>query len=149
MDLQGAVALSGYHADPESGYFLSDKHRHIAEILKDYNPDLSLVWIPNDKRTAADAGKEFAVMHRRAGKDYVVFYIDKNQLDERVLHRVIESDMSRNDILSRLQVQETVAEMMRLKQQEEISAERRDKVATILRSPLHTFRAESGRIIHK
>ena len=143
--------FGGYVADEASGTFVSEKHKTVATIINDYNPGLNLVWIPPAARTIEDAGHEFAIIHTNptTGYQYVVMYAGADEVDERLLTRLWENDMTRHDVLSKLELMDMAAALIKQKSEEEAAAERQDIIATVVKSPLHTFKMENGRKINK
>jgi hypothetical protein len=142
--------FGGYVADEASGRFVSERHVTVATILQDYNPNLHLVWLPPEVRIPGDEGKEFAVVHKgdtEHHKDYVVRYCREDEVDERLLAWIWENDSQKHDILSRLEMMDMAAAMIEAKQEEERAAERQDMIATVIKSPLHTYKMPNGKII--
>lgn len=122
---------------PVDGTFVSQNHLHIAEIINDYDPTLSLAWIPADKREPGDA--PFAVVHRPlGGPEYVVFYAD--QCDERILERLWRNDITKTNVLSDLESHNAALEAVKLKKEMEEAAERQDLVASIVKSKKNTYK---------
>lgn len=114
----------------EEGYFVSEKQARIAEIISDYDPGLSLTWIPPDKREPGD--KPFAIVKTEPnGYRYVVCYAD--DCDERLLARVFSMDSAKNDVLSQIETERAAYEALRLKKQEEEMFEAHDLAGSILR----------------
>lgn len=128
--------------DSETGYFVSQKHQDIAEIIHDWNPQVHLVWIPPDKRTEKeDREFPFAVIHHQNdGQQYVIFKIRENELDERVLARLWASDNSKNNILSEIEAQEAARNAVKLKRQMEEMEEAKELAASIAKSPLSRYK---------
>ena len=143
--------LQGYVADPVSGQFVSEKHMTVATIINDYNPNLSLVWIPPAARAEFDKGHEFAVIHTdpEQYKQYVVMYVGEDEVDERLLAKLWMNDTRRTDVLARLEFEDHARAMIEEKAREEAAAQRIDTVATVMKSPLHTYKMPSGRKISK
>jgi hypothetical protein len=140
--------FGGYIADPTSGHFISQKHAAVAQIIHDWNPDLSLVWLPPDVRITGDEGKEFAIIHTSPEnfKQYVVCYA--NQVDERLVAKLYEMDSRKNDVLSKIEYGERAARLLETKMMEDAAAERQDLIATVLSSPLHSYKLSNGRRIN-
>lgn len=129
-----------YTATPD-GHFVSDKHMRIAEIIKDYDPDLELVWIPPENRLPEDNNKEFAVTHRLPGKNpYIVFYVSADEVDERVLARLWSADNGNGSVLNKIDAMNAAVEAVKLKEQMDYEEERSDLVKHILKSPRATYR---------
>ena len=121
---------------PVDGSFVSQNHLHIAEIINDYDPTLSLAWIPTDKRAPGEA--PFAVVHRPlGGPEYVVFYAD--QCDERILERIWSNDATKHNVLTNLEAHNAALEAIKLKKELETAEERQELVESIIKSPKNTY----------
>jgi len=133
------MQTNSFILDSRSGYFISEKHRQIAEIIKDYDPTLELAWIPPDKRSAT--ALPFALVHRPVGKEsYIVRKLRDDEVDERLLAWIWSNDTERNNPLLMLEKWETAKEAVRLKQQIEEAEERTDIATAILKSPLNAYK---------
>ena len=140
--------FGGMIADPASGTFINQKHAAVAQIVNDWNPELFLVWIPRDARLPGDEHKEFAVIHRPGNRpEYIVRYVDEADVNERLVAWLYENDTKRTDVLSRLEYAERAERLLTVKMQEDAAAERQDMIATVIKSPLHTYTLENGRKI--
>lgn len=125
----------------EEGYFISEKHQRIAEIINDYDPGLQLVWIPPDKRLPEDEGKEFAVLHtNNNGFKYIVYYVRQDEVDERLLARLWSDDNVNGNVLSRLDALDAANRAVQMKEQMEAMEERHDIAKHILNSPRARYR---------
>lgn len=126
MDLD----IGNVYVPAEGGYFVSERHARIAEIIQDYDPSLELAWIPPDKREPGDA--PFAVIHRPLGQpDYVVCYSDDP--DERLLARIFEGDKKNGNVLDQIEAHNAAVKAMELKKQMEEAEERADLTSSILK----------------
>jgi hypothetical protein len=124
---------------PVDGQFVSQEHLYIAEILNDYDPCLSLAWIPADKREPGE--QPFAVVHRPlGGPEYVVFYAD--QCDQRILERLWSMDMQKQGgaVLSNIEANNAAIEAIKMKKQMEEMEEAHELSASILKSKKNTYR---------
>lgn len=131
------LGLDGVYVPAEGGYFVSEKHARIAEIISEYDPTLELAWIPPERRDPGD--KPFAVVHRPVGQpEYVVCYAD--DCDERLLARVFSMDQNKTDVWSDLEANNAAAKALQLKKSMEDMAEAHDISASILRSPKQSYR---------
>src|SRR4030067_1411292 len=132
-----AVSLqNSYMYDADSGYFISEQHRIIAEIIQDYNPDLYLMWIPPDKRGLDDT-EPFAIVHMPIGKpQYVVRRCKDSEVDVRLLQWLWSGDTARegNDILGSLEAYEAASKAIKLKEQEDQLAAQRDVALSVIKS---------------
>lgn len=132
--------------DPHSGEWINERFQRIAEIIYDLSENLALVWIPPSERIDNDT-QPYGVMHRnpQTGEEYIFMYLSEDELDERVVARILES---RSDTLTqRLDAYQTAQELVRLKEQEDKYAQMHDMARAMWRSPLHTYRL-NGRKLH-
>lgn len=129
--------LGSAYIATDDGYFVSQKHQQIAEIINDYEPTLNLVWIPPDKREPGDS--PFAVMHSPlGGQPYIVFYAD--ECDERLLERVFASDRAHHDVMTELEIKNAAVEAMRLKQEMDEAEEKKEIIKSIIKSPKQKYK---------
>jgi hypothetical protein len=117
---------------------VSADHERIAAIIKEYDPDLSLQWIPPNLREPGD--KAFRVVHTSAGKEpYVVGVWDN--CTPQILEDIFRSDLTRNpDIMARIEASEAAALAIRKKEEEDARELTRDFVESVVRSPKSRYR---------
>ncbi len=116
----------------ENGNFVSDNQRRVSAVLRDYDPNLQLQWIPPGKRDATRA-YPFRVVDCQPGRDpYVVCFAD--ECDERLLARVFQADNKHGDVQNYLDAHNAAVEAMRLKEQLEKNEEANRMAYSILRS---------------
>lgn len=127
-----------YVMDNEYGA-LSAKHMRVAEIIRDYNPELELAFIPRNARTAFDADP-FAVIHNQPnGQRYVVMTCKEEEVDERLLAKVFMADHRNGNVLKRLEAEEAARQAMNMKQQMDEWEDKQDFVKTVIKGK-HYFR---------
>src|SRR6266498_2890929 len=86
----------------EDGYWVNENHARISELIREYNPDMELVWIPPDRRF--DDAIPYAVRHNPPNAmPYIVFHIKEDELDHRVLGRLYAGDTTKHDVLARIE----------------------------------------------
>lgn len=146
--METSFATSGQVWNSERGEFISTEHQAFAGILKDYNPCLSLVYIPMNDRGDRDQFP-FAILEDAPGKEpYIVRYMTEEQMlhPEDVLTWLFEGDLRRHrpgDILTRIELREKAQELLKLKKREEELEDIADRgvfAATGGRDKLHTFK---------
>jgi hypothetical protein len=116
--------------------FVGQKWLDLSEILRDYNPQLELKWIPPDKREPEDRDKPYAVVHRDMfGKEYVVTYGSELENPEEVLTRVFYNDMKHGNVQDRLNARNTAHKAMELYRQAEEMEEAKDLSKFMMGSP--------------
>jgi hypothetical protein len=129
----------------ESGHWVSNEFAQIAEIINDYDEHLRLVWIPPEHRT--DNTPPYAIVETNGvGEEKVVFTIKEEELNHSVLTRLFRGDTHKNDVLANIEADDIARKALELKDQLEKSEERKDFIAAVAKSPLHSFK-HNGRII--
>ena len=134
MDFGNAVVLGSNGA-------LSVKHERIAEIIQDLDPTLELAYIPEDRRSVYDK-HPFAVIHRPTDgrPPYIAMTMPENEVDERVIAKLIKRDTHKGAVLDEIEAQENALRLVQAKAQMDEMDEKRDFAHSVLKSNLHTFR---------
>lgn len=110
--------------DSESGAFISEKHQRMAEVLHDYNPNYSLVWIPPKNRDATDT-KPYAIVDSTPGiAPYVMRYLSETDMIDTagVLAWIFDGDLSKKrpvDVLRKIENRENAERLLDFKKREE------------------------------
>lgn len=121
--------------------FISEKHQRIAEIINDYEPNLSLVWIPYGDRIPEDRDKEFAVLHNAPGREpYIVFYCKEYEVDERLLAKLWAADNNVSNVLNTLEIHNAAIEAVKLKEKMDAEQERAELAESIWKSPKSVYK---------
>lgn len=122
--------------DPESGYALSVDHQRIAEIINDYDPSLSLVWIPPNERVLNEK-HPFAVVHSPDDAPaYIVMRLRETEVDHRVLARLWGADSKNTNVLDKIEAEEAAKRAVELKRREDEIEEAREKAAWMVKAPV-------------
>ena len=127
------------------GEFISDKHAHLAQILADYKPTLSLVYIPKKDRDATDV-KPWAILETPANnKPYIVRYLTDQEMEKpnEVLAWIFEGDLDKHrpgDVFAKMEAKRIAQELLDHKKQEEELADFHDKIEFATRTNLHTWK---------
>ena len=126
-----ALGSAGVYS-PEYGQVLDGNAMRFAQILADYNPYFQLEFIPERERGGE---APYRVVNRTPGiPQTVVRYITHEEMSapQKVLAAIWAGDAGRrdaNDILLEMELEETAARMLQLKQQEEKALEAEELVA--------------------
>lgn len=115
---------------------LSVKHERIAEIIRDLDPNLELCYIPNEARSVFDK-HPFGVRHKNG---YMVMTMPEDEVDERVIAKLIARNTATTNVLGELEAREAALRLVMLKEQMEIQEEKREFAHSVLRSPKSTYR---------
>lgn len=123
--------------DSESGAFINEDHRRLAEILHDYNPYFSLAWIPPKDRLAEDT-KPYAIIDSSPNVDqYIMRMLSEEEMKNptAVLQWVFEGDLNRNrpgDVLAKMEAEELARKLMDTKREEDFLAAQEDLTAFMI-----------------
>lgn len=124
----------------DDGHFVSANHNRIAQLIKEYDPKLELVWIPPENRSPRDE-KVFAVRHTNSdGKSYIMFHIKESEMDHRVLAKIYEADLTRHDVEAKMDAHNKAVQDLRNRELADRAAERQDLVRAIVGNNKSTFR---------
>lgn len=129
----------------ELGEFINEKHAHLAQILSDYKPTLSLVYIPKRDRDATDT-KPWAILDSPANKPaHIIRYLSDKEMEnpEAILQWIFEGDLDKHrpdDVFARMELKRAAQELLDLKRQEEQMADFYDKIEFAAKTNLHTWK---------
>jgi len=134
MDLR---SLGNVYVPTEDGQFVSEKHARIAELISEYDPVLSLAWIPPGRRDPRDP--PFAVVARPMGApEYVVCYSE--ECDERLLARIYGMDEKNGSVRDSVDANNKAVRDLQKKKAEDEMADQMEFAQSILKSKKHTYR---------
>lgn len=140
-----ALLANSHVYDPTSGEWINQQFQRIAEMIHELSPDLALVWIPPAQRAETDIAP-YAVMHTgRDGEPYIFMYVQEDELDERVIEKIIAS--SSDSLLERLHKMDIIQQKMRQDEQRERMEQNLDIAKSMWKSPKHTYKI-NGRTYH-
>jgi len=129
-------------AEPLSdGTWVNSRIARIAEIIREYDSELEIRWLPRNERFKDD--DVFQIVDKRINK--VVFSVsDEASFNENVLERIFQADMEKNkgrplDVLELLELKNNTAKLLRLKARIEEDEMKEEEVASILKSPLNAY----------
>ena len=122
--------------DPESGRALSVEHQRIAEIIHDYDPNLSLAWVPPENRQLNEQ-YPFAVVHSpEDAPAYIVMRLRENEVDHRVLARLWGADAKNGNVLDNIEAEEAALKAIELKKRQEEEEEAKELAAWMVKAPV-------------
>lgn len=121
----------------EFGTFLPGKAARLQEILQDYNPYISLVFIPPSARSVEDT-HPYALQDSSPWRaPYIIKRLTEQEVEDpaRILAWLFEGDLSKHSevsVLARQKIAEEAAKLVDLKRQEDVRAERQELSAALL-----------------
>lgn len=132
MDTSGAVLLHGTGD-------LSVLHERIARLVKDYNPELELQYIPEAERGAFDA-RPFRVIHNSSRGTYVVGYFKQDEVNEKLIAYLFKHDGRNRNVLSDLEAEEAARDALLLREKLDAMEEARAIGKAMISTRKSTYR---------
>lgn len=119
----------------ESGQWISESVNRTIELIREYDPNLDVQWIPPNQR--AEGEPAFLIVEKVGGRFVPVFSVDSEEyMDERILERIILNDHTkRGDILSEMDARNQAKRAILLKEKKDEMEEAHDLAHHILKSP--------------
>lgn len=127
------------------GEFVSDAHMHLAQVLQDYKPTLSLVYIPIKDREADDT-KPWAILDSPANMPpHIIRYLSDIEMQKpaEVLAWIFEGDLDKHrpdDVFARMEAKRAAEELMNLKKQEEELADHYELISFAAKTNKNTWK---------
>jgi len=126
--------------DSKQQGFISDEHRRVAEVIRDFDHELDVVYVPPEKRAFND-DQPFALVHSPLGQvPYVVRRLSYAELNPGLVAWVFNNDQRTTNVAERLDNMYKAQQAVELKKQMEERERVKEIATTILKSPLNTYR---------
>jgi hypothetical protein len=123
---------------PDTQAPVNETHHRVDRLLKGYDPDLELMFIPPGSRGALDT-KPWAVVHRPPNsRPYYIGYYD--DADERLLARIIMADNAKHNVLSEMDALNKAREAIKRLEEQDAMREVHHQAASIFRSPKYHYK---------
>lgn len=125
---------------------LSVMHERVAEIIRDLDPALSLVYIPEAQRSSFDK-HPFAVLHTPSNGQapYLAMTMAENEVDERLIGKLIKRDTHKGAVLDEIEAHEAAMRLVKAKSDLDEMEEASDFARSVIKSDKHTYR-HGGRV---
>ena len=133
-----AIGASGIVVT-ENGRMVDAQVERIAAIIKDYDPNLELAWVPPENRSSDGTSKEFpfaVVYHNPAtGQTEPVMLLRENEIDHRIL-----KDLWRNDnavgtsALDEIEAEEAARKAVELKEEMDFREEQQELATWMIKA---------------
>lgn len=143
--MQTSLNRSSTVWNSDLGEFISDAHAHLAQVLQDYKPTLSLVYIPQKDRDATDI-KPWAILDSPANMPaHIIRYMTDEEMQRpaEILAWIFEGDLDKHrpdDVFARMEAKRAAAELMNYKKQEEELADHYDLIEFAARTNKNTWK---------
>lgn len=139
-----------YLFDETSGRFINQKHRRVAEVVNEYDPELELAWIPPESRDEGDVFPYVVIHNHPNGDRQAVAYFTEDEIDERVIEHLFENDFRKHnpqDLFDKMEAHNLAVKLLEQKTiQEKYDAEL-DVVVSALKSGKHWYKHGGRKIV--
>lgn len=131
----------------DNGEFISAKVSRIVELIREYDPNLEVKWIPEKMRRPDEPA--FMITERlRDGREVVAFYVQSEaEFNETVLARIYAGDNARNDVQARVDAANAAVNRVREARAREEREQYYDLMGSVIKSKKHTYR-HNGQTLH-
>lgn len=145
----GAAILGASHVvDSNSGEFVNLTFVTIARMLHEWDPTISVVWIPPAQRDDNDV-YPYAIVHSPVGKEpYIILHLQEEEMTADLIPRLWTMREQTNDLHKTMAMKEEAARRIQQAETDEIKGAERDRHKFMLQSPLHTINMGGGRKLH-
>lgn len=148
----GAVLLgnsANYVYDPNSQEFVNAKFQRVGKIIHDFDPTLSLVWIPQaNRKTEEEKAKPYALAHTPLGEEpYIIFHLDEEDLHEGLIATIFQARKNAENLTDILDAEEAARQAMHLREQMDLREQELDRARFLARTPLNTIRLGNGQVL--
>jgi hypothetical protein len=131
------VDLPAVHED---GSFISARVSRIVELIREYDPNLEVKWVPERMRQPGEPA--FMITERlRDGREVVAFYVQsENDFNESVLARIYAGDNTRNNVLANVDAHNAAVQRIAAARQQEEREQYYDLMGSMIKSGKSTYR---------
>jgi hypothetical protein len=131
----------------DDGRWVDENFARLAEVVQDYDPAFELRWIPPEHRsTPEDVKNCYAVVETTLDGEFVVFHAGPLATPEEILTRLFQGDNAKGNVLDRIDAHNAAVEALRMKEQIELSEERKEYVEWLIGTQKNYIKLSGGRI---
>lgn len=115
------------------GHWVSENFLNLSEVIRDYDPQFELRWIPPEHRNEPlDHSRAFCVFD--VVSNTPAFYASADSTAESILTHLFNIDNKHGDVLARMESRNNAVEALRLKEQMELREEKKEYVAWLMKT---------------
>jgi hypothetical protein len=126
------------------GSFVSAKAVRLVEIVRDYDRNLEVEWVPRERRLPGDDAIRIVDTTRHGFARIVMSFRDEDEFTARdgalTLERLFLADGTKGNVMARVEAQNAAAKLIELKKTLELREEGLDVARHALASPLNDYR---------
>lgn len=128
----------------ETGHWVDENFERLARVVQDYDPRFELRWIPPEHRsTDSDRAKPYVIWDTDTNTP--VFHASELDTPTDILERLFAGDISKGDVLARIDKHNAAIKAMELKAQLDEAEERQEYVAWLIGSKKNYLTLPGGR----
>jgi hypothetical protein len=132
----------------DTGAIVPQRVVDIVETIEEIWPGKLVVNINRDYRPSDEHGHKYVICEWVQGKQEPVFWIkDEDEFTGEIIERLILADNSRGNVLTRMQARNAALRALQKKVAKDQMAEKADIAASVMKSPLNTYRLGKGQVI--
>lgn len=121
----------------DDGSWVNGDYERLGRLVKDYDANLALAWIPPEAREAHEKFP-YAIIDTRT--DSIVFCIEASETPVEIIERLFKSDATKGDVLDRLQARTDAIKAWQLKTQMDELKEAEELALFMVQSPINYMR---------
>lgn len=120
---------------------LSETHERVACLLKEYNPELELQYIPEHDRTAFDS-KPFRVIHNSPVKGvYIIGHFRADEVNHTLIAHIFKHDLGKNrNFITEMEAEERAKEALLMREALDKYEEKEDFAKHLIKSRKHVYK---------
>lgn len=128
----------------EDGHWVDENFERLARVVKDYDPQFELRWIPPEHRETPDEkSKPYVIVD--VFTNSAVFYAGPLDTPESILERLFMGDNTKGDVLARLDAHNAAVQALKMKEQIDAAEERQDYTAFLIGTKKNYIQLGKGR----
>jgi hypothetical protein len=126
------------HVPTNDGSWVNENFQRLAEVIRDYDPQFELRYIPPDKRSEpTDHSRAYCVFDLISQTP--AFYAGHDATPETILTHLFDIDNKHGDVLARMEARNNATEALRLKEQMDIREEKKEYVQWLMKTRKNTI----------
>lgn len=126
-----------------NGHFVNARVQKICRAIQDYEPELDVLFIPEQHRRPGQAA--YKIIHRPVGAlPYILFTVRRDEdFDERILQRIIVNDQRHGKVtMSDLEAHDAAEKLIKRQEWLDRMDEANDIAKHVLKSRLNTYKVD-------
>lgn len=128
----------------DDGRWVSENYERLARVVKDYDPQFELRWIPPENRVSGEErAKPFVVWDTTANAPF--FFASELDTPEDILEKLFNGDNAKGDVLARLEARNAAREALKMKEELDAAEERQEYMAWLMGTQKNYITLPGGR----